>query len=186
MFLLIFFLNLKDVLLFKRYFLVESTKLNLKTMSQLNLKINQLNHLLTLNNNAEKVYLEALETTDNEELKQFFRARAFERSEFCRYLGAEIILMRGVPDYVDGTDSTDKIIWPDFKKILATNNARTLFSEINRIKSVCLTHYNSVLNNYDFPENLVNLLKKQRKTIGSSISFIRYKDALASQKLLMT
>ena len=94
--------------------------------------------------------------------------------------------MRGVPDYFDGTDSTDKIIWPDFKKILATNNARTLFSEINRIKSVCLTHYNSVLNNYDFPENLVNLLKKQRKTIGSSISFIRYKDALASQKLLMT
>lgn len=148
-------------------------------MKQQHQKVWQLNELLKINHIAEKSYLEALESTNNEELRRFFRARAFERSEFCRYLGAEIRMMGGIPDY---TDTNTKINWPDFKKILESKNARFLFNEINRVKSICLTHYNNVLNNYEFQESLVNLLKKQRKIIGRSISYMRYKDDLAKQQ----
>ncbi len=147
-------------------------------MKQQHQKIWQLNELLKINHVAEKSYLEALESTNDKELKQFFRARAFERSEFCRYLGAEIRMMGGIPDY---SDTNTKINWPDFKNILASKNARFLFNEINRVKSICLTHYNNVLNNYQFHESLAELLKKQRKIIGSSISYMRYKDDLANQ-----
>ena len=154
-------------------------------MTKLNQKINELNQLLIVNNNAEKAYLEALEITDNEELKQFVRARAFERSEFCRYLGAEIILLGGKPNYLEEADSKHKIKWPDFKKILANNNASHLFAEISRIKNICLTQYNTVLNNYDLPESLVNVLKNQRKIIGRSISFMRYRDGLNTKRITM-
>jgi uncharacterized protein (TIGR02284 family) len=163
----------------------ESTKLNFNVMSELSQKIRQLNQLLIINNNAEKAYLEALEIANDEGLKQFFRARAFERSEFCRYLGAEIRVLGGEPSYAGEVDSAHRINWPDFKGILATNNARKLFSEINRIKGLCLIHYNSVLNNYEFPESLVRLLKKQRKIIGSSISFIRYRDGVTAKRIAM-
>ncbi|TBM99025.1 DUF2383 domain-containing protein [Hyunsoonleella flava] len=146
-------------------------------MAQQNQNIWQLNELLKINHIAEKSYLEALEATSNEELKQFFRARAFERNEFCRYLGAEIRMMGGIPDY---SDTNTKINWPDFKKILASKNARFLFTEINRIKSICLTHYNNVLNSYEFHEGLVKLLKEQRKIIGRSIGYMRYKDGLSN------
>jgi uncharacterized protein (TIGR02284 family) len=77
----------------------ESTKLNFNVMSESSQKIRQLNQLLIINNNAEKAYLEALEIANDEGLKQFFRARAFERSEFCRYLGAEIRVLGGEPSY---------------------------------------------------------------------------------------
>lgn len=142
-------------------------------MVQLNLNIAKLNELLIINHNAEKSYLEALEATDNEELKQFFRARAFERSEFCRYIGAEIRMLGGIPDY---SDTNTKINWPDFKKILATKNAKLLFTEINRLKSLCLTIYNKTLNSSDFQENVKKLLETQKNIIGSSISYSRYMD----------
>lgn len=155
-------------------------------MNSLNEKIDQLNQLLILNNLTEKVYLEALEASDSEELKQFFRARAFERNEFCRYIGAEISMLGGKPEYKYRIDSSIKINWPDFKKILASNNPRALFSEMNRIKTVCIAKYNKVLNNCEFPENLVTLLKEQTRIIGNSISYMRYKDSLTNKNFAVS
>ena len=153
-------------------------------MVQLNEKIGQLNELLVINYKAERVYLEALESADSEELKQFFRARAFERNECSRYLGAEIILLGGTPNFSDETDSKTKIIWPDFKKIMASKNSLILFNEINRIKTLCLTHYNRVLNNFEFSESLQKLLEKQKQIIGTSISLMRYQDSLSNPQRL--
>ncbi len=147
-------------------------------MTQQKQNIDQLNALLAINYNAEKVYLEALDAADSQDLKQFFRARAFERNEFCRYLSAEIRLLGGVPDFADAVETKPKINWPDFKKIIATKNPRTLFHEINRLKSSCLTHYNRVLNNFEFQESLVAILEQQKQSIGASISLMRYKDGL--------
>ncbi|MBC3758186.1 DUF2383 domain-containing protein [Hyunsoonleella sp. SJ7] len=149
-------------------------------MVQQTQKIRQLNQLLVINHNAERAYLEALESAENEELKQFFRARAFERNEFCRYLGAEIRLLGGAPNFSDTIDSKTKINWPDFKKVLASKNPRALFNEINRLKSACVAQYNRVLNSFEFQESLANLLEKQKQIIGSSISLMRYKDGLTS------
>ncbi|MEW4925706.1 DUF2383 domain-containing protein [Algibacter sp. 2305UL17-15] len=150
-------------------------------MVQLNQKIDQLNELLVINYNAEKVYLEALESTEDEELKQFFRARAFERNEFSRYLGAEIRLLGGTPNFSDEVESQTKINWPDFKKVIASKNPRALFSEINRLKALCLTHYNRVINNFEFSEGLLRLLQRQMHVIGTSISLMRYQDGLSNQ-----
>lgn len=158
---------------------LKTTNSNIYIMVQLSQNIAKLNELLNINHNAEKSYLEALEAADSEELKQFFRARAFERSEFCRYLGAEIRMLGGIPNFTDTIDTDTKINWPDFKKVIAAKNPRTLFSEINRLKSLCLTHYSRVLNNFEFHESLVRLLEKQMQIIGSSISLMRYKDGLA-------
>lgn len=150
-------------------------------MVQLNEKIDQLNELLAINYNAERVYLEALESSDSEELKQFFRARAFQRNEFCRYLGAEIVLLGGTRNFANEIDVRTKINWPDFKKVIASKNPRNLFNEINRLKTICLTHYNRALNNFEFSDGLLQLLEKQKSIIGTSISFRRYQDALSNQ-----
>lgn len=144
-------------------------------MTQNNEAIEKLNQLLLINANTEKVYLEALDATTDEELKQFFRARAFERNEFCRYLGAEIRILGGTPSFSEELIDA-KIIWPDLKKTVATKNPKTLFTEINRLKTLCLTHYNKALSSVNFSSNLSNLLEKQKQTIGTSISLLRYND----------
>lgn len=144
-------------------------------MTQNKEKINKLNQLLILNANAESAYLEALEATADIELQKFFRARAFERNEFCRYLGAEIRVMGGKPNFYDEENYT-KINWPNLKKVLSTKNPKLLFAEINSLKALCVSQYNKVLSKVDFSKQTADLLEKQRQSIGSSISLLRYKD----------
>ncbi|MGC6431079.1 MAG: DUF2383 domain-containing protein [Jejuia sp.] len=148
-------------------------------MTQNKEKISKLNQLLVLNANAERAYLDALDATADEELQKFFRARAFERNEFCRYLGAEIRIMGGTPNFYDEEIDT-KINWPNLKKVLGANNPKSLFAEINSLKSLCVSQYNKVISGAEFTKPITDLLEKQKQSIGSSISLLRYKDNWSS------
>ena len=77
--------------------------------------ISQLNELLALNYYAEKIYLDALNEVKNDYLKHFCRAMAFERNEFCRFIGAEIIQKGGEPKYPDHIKHKSDILWSNFK-----------------------------------------------------------------------
>ncbi len=144
-------------------------------MTQKKEKISKLNQLLVLNANAEKAYLDALDATVDEELQKFFRARAFECNEFCRYLGAEIRIMGGTPNFFE-EDAESKISWPNLSKVMGSRNPKSLFAEINSLKALCVAQYNKVLAASDFSKHVTDLLEKQKQSIGSSISLLRYND----------
>ncbi len=149
-------------------------------MTELHKKIDPLNNLLVINYATERIYLDAFEATHDPELKHFFRARAFQRNEFCRFLAAEIRQSGGVPMLTDMAESNLKKSLPDLKKELASKNLRALFTEINKIKLSCLMHYNKVLNDLDLSKSIVDVLETQKKAISTSLSMMVRQDRLTA------
>lgn len=149
-------------------------------MTELHQKIDQLNNLLIINYATERVYLDAFEATTDPELKHFFKARAFQRNEFCRYLAAEIRVLGSAPMLTDMAESNLKKSLPDLRKVIASKNLRALFGEINKIKLSCLVHYNRALENLELSSSIVELLEKQKKAISSSLSMLARQDHLSA------
>ncbi|MFL1012525.1 PA2169 family four-helix-bundle protein [Flavisericum labens] len=138
-------------------------------MKNSNPTIAQLNELLAINYEAEKVYLHALNQVESEDLKHFFRARAFERSEFCRFLGAEIIQKGGQPEYLDQRKGGFDKLWVKFKQVVSKKDEYAIFDEVCKIKTWSVKKYNKVLKKFRFSENISQLLQNQRDTLERSM-----------------
>ncbi len=147
-------------------------------MKKSNPTIAQLNELLAINYEAEKMYLEALKQVESEDLKHFFRAMAFERNEFCRFLGAEIIQKGGKPEYSDQMRGGLSRLWSKFKKGISKKDENVLFNEVCRIKTWSLEKYNAILDRVKHSEGIAQLLKKQRDTLERSLHSIQIGDRL--------
>lgn len=147
-------------------------------MTQLHQKIDQLNNLLIINYATEKVYLDAFAAAQDIELKQFFKSRAFQRNEFCRFLAKEIRALGGTPMLTEAKEVKLKKQIPDLRKVLATKNATLLVTEIKSLKKSCLMYYNKVLSSFTFPNHMVELLEYQKRAISNSVNTLGVQDRL--------
>ncbi|WP_298530989.1 DUF2383 domain-containing protein [uncultured Algibacter sp.] len=154
-------------------------------MKNSKLIISQLNELLALNYYAEKIYLDALNEVKNDYLKHFCRAMAFERNEFCRYIGAEIIQQGGEPKYPDHIRHKSDILWSNFKYTVCVNDNKALVDELIRIKTWSIDKYEESLNKVDFPESIVNVLLKQKTVLEKSLISVKSNQDAFSQFLRM-
>ena len=135
--------------------------------------ISQLNELLALNYYAEKIYLDAFHEVQNDYLKHFCRAMAFERNEFCRFIGAEIIQQGGKPKYPEHIKHKSDILWSNFKYTICVNDNKALVDELIRIKTWSIDKYEESLNKVDFPEPITALLLKQKAVLEESLISVK-------------
>ncbi len=135
-------------------------------------KLQGLNKILIINDNAEKAYLDGFNASMNLDLKKLFRARAFQCSEFCSDLVIEIRHLGGNITYSSDLDL--RFETPDFKRIIRAGNYKLMLSEINRLNSVCLDYYERVLKDFKFDKTLQNLLVSHKQIIGNTIKLNRY------------
>ena len=135
--------------------------------------ISQLNELLALNYYAEKIYLDALNEVQNDYLKHFCRAMAFERNEFCRFIGAEIIQQGGTPKYPEHIKHKSDILWSNFKYTVCVNDNKALVDELIRIKTWSINKYEESLKKVDFPDSIANLLIKQKAILEKGLISVR-------------
>ncbi len=152
-------------------------------MKNSKLIISSLNDLLAINYYVEKIYLDALNEVEDEDLKHFCRAMAFERNEFCRYIGAEIIQQGGKPKYPDHIKHKSDILWSNFKYTICVNDNKALVEELIRIKTWSIDKYEDALKKVDFPEHIVELLIKQKTVLEKSLSSVQSNDETFNQFL---
>ncbi|WP_136480354.1 DUF2383 domain-containing protein [Cognatitamlana onchidii] len=144
-------------------------------MEKSKLIIAQLNELLAINYYVEKIYLDALNEVENDYLKHFCRAMAFERSEFCRFIGAEIIQQGGKPKYPEHIKHKSNLIWSNLKYIICVNDNKALVDELVRIKTWSIQKYEDVMSAVDFPSQLSELLNKQKSILEKSLRSVKSK-----------
>lgn len=149
-------------------------------MEKLNQKIRQLNQLLLINYQSERIYLKALESTNNLVFQQFFRARAFERNEFCRYLAAEIKQIGGLPNFNDDVKPTN-IKWPNLKKAILNKDSKALLNEIKRLKNICSSFYKKTIMECDLKGDILNVLQYQNHKIESFLTYSTITDLTSSE-----
>ncbi|TNJ45327.1 DUF2383 domain-containing protein [Tamlana fucoidanivorans] len=147
-------------------------------MKKAKLNTTPLNELLSINHYAEKLYLDALNEVEHEDLKHFFRAMAFERNEFCRFIGAEIIQLGGHPKYPSITKNDSNILSLNFKNNRLNNDYNDLVEQLIRIKTWSIDKYTEVLKQHRFSEELVQLLTNQKNILAGSLRAIKLKGVL--------
>ncbi|GAA4888863.1 hypothetical protein GCM10023311_11030 [Flaviramulus aquimarinus] len=148
-------------------------------MKKPNQIILKLNELLAINSDAEKIYLDALNQVEDEALKNFFRAMAFERNEFCRFLGAEILQEGGEPKYPEHKKHISVDLWSNNLTYIATiKDEYALLDEVCNIKSWSIKKYHEIIDKMKFPENTLQLLIKQRNTIENSLNNLKISESL--------
>lgn len=114
-------------------------------MKSLQKKLDKLNNLLIMNYEVEKIYLEALDLAMNDNLKAFFRERAFERNEFIRQLRQETAKFNRIPKEFGVLSDSYREILRNFKDLILSENEEDLFEEIYSLKDFNINMYNDLL-----------------------------------------
>lgn len=154
-------------------------------MKRSNLIISRLNELLAINHYVEKIYLDALHEVENDHLKHFCRAMAFERSEFCRFIGAEIIQQGGEPKYPDHIKHKSDLLRSNLNYIICVGDNKALLAELIRIKTWSIEKYEENLKQVQYPEHISELLNNQKALLVSSLKSVEVEGEAFNQYLRM-
>lgn len=135
--------------------------------------LGKLNNLLIVNYEVEKIYSEALDLATDDNLKAFFRERAFERNEFGRQLRGEMVKFGGKPKKINGLSSDFDRMWTNFKNYILLNNEYDLMEEVYKLKTKSIEKYNELLSEINLPLSTCKLLVKQRDSIYSNMNAMK-------------
>lgn len=144
--------------------------------------ITKANNLLMINYEAEKIYIDAYDIVDNDELKTFFRELAFERNEFVRALQRETIKLGGKTQSFEGLNKLSRayyIFWKNLRPLLKEDNTLELLDQICSIKAWSINNYNDLLQEFNLPLSFCKLLVEQRDLLHYKINSIKAKETLA-------
>jgi uncharacterized protein (TIGR02284 family) len=141
---------------------------------------NKLNELLIKNYDAEKGYLKAIDTIDNDRLKMFFKRRASERSEFAKELRTEILRYGELPENSGSFKGIMHRNWMSLKSLFSSNNEEAILEEAIRGEEASLEEYNEILKDKTLPPAIDSLLTKQKNAIQASINTEKVHEELVS------
>ncbi|WP_031428551.1 ferritin-like domain-containing protein [Flavimarina sp. Hel_I_48] len=129
-----------------------------------------LNDILEKNIDAQKGFNEAVENTDSITLKEYFRTRATERSEFVTEIKAE--LAHYGEKYKDSGSASASIHrgWMDFKSLFSSDDDESMLEECIRGEKKALKEYDEALEPGEVPTTTSKLLMKQREKIQQGLT----------------
>jgi uncharacterized protein (TIGR02284 family) len=137
--------------------------------------IDDLNLLLTRNNDAVVGYKNATEDVQDDDLRMFFHKQAGHRRDFGDRIKMEIEKMGG--EAVKGTSLTADFhrVWMDLKAFLGSNNEKAVLSEAMRGEKKALDNYNEVLEDEVISEHpeLKTFIEEQRNAVLEAIAKLR-------------
>jgi len=143
--------------------------------------VTKTNNLLMMSYEAEKIYTDASDIVNDDELKSFFRELAFERNEFARALKNETIILGEIPQSFEGLNKLSRayhIFWKNLRPLLKENDTLGLFEQICNIKEWSIDNYNNLLQELNLSLSLCRLLVEQRDLLQSKMNSIRANETL--------
>lgn len=141
---------------------------------------NNLNELLIKNYDAEKGYLNAAKNVESPTLKNFFKRRATERSEFAKEIRTEILRYGEEPKVSGSFKGSMHRNWMTLKSLFSTNDEEAILEEAIRGEETSLEEYEDILKDVTLPPSTNSILSKQKKAIQSAIKTEKVHEQLVS------
>lgn len=138
----------------------------------------KLNDLSLMNYQVGKTYEKAIKNVPDDALKDFFRKKGVERSNFGELLQREITKLEGNNEGSLMLDRRNHLIKMNFKNLLHFENEKELFTAVHKIMLLSIEKYNELLMEIHLPLSLCKLLIKERDYIQSSLGLIKRKEAV--------
>lgn len=138
--------------------------------------ISKLKQLMMINEEAEKIYLNAFSTVKSKSLKGFFRKRVIERKSHVKLLGNEIIRLNGSLGETKSTKTDFPQVHKYLKKMLLKNNENDLLEAVYFLEKRSIDKFNAVLSEPGLPLSTCKILIKQKDTIEASLYSIKRRE----------
>lgn len=133
-------------------------------------KFKKLNWLLAQSFEAEKVYYNASEDVQQVELKRFFNHESVNRNRFSYEISEQLVQadVEPVKEWVQkGNLERD---WRQEKKALTKNRPLKLLKKCKAQDEENLKLYNEIIEEKRLPKEVLQILKKQKKSIVESLT----------------
>ena len=133
-------------------------------------KFKKLNWLLAQSFEAEKVYYNASEDVQQVELKRFFNHESVNRNRFSYEISEQLVQaeVEPVKEWVQkGNLERD---WRQEKKALTKNRPLKLLKKCRTQDEENLKLYNEIIEEKRLPKEVLQILKKQKKSIEQSLA----------------
>ncbi|MBU2949933.1 PA2169 family four-helix-bundle protein [Tamlana agarivorans] len=139
-----------------------------------------LNALLIVNQEVERIYLELEGKVLDEDLKYFFKANSVKRKEFVEALKVEILKLGGSFDNEEVQASSSELskFWMKVRNVVLLNDSEEkIIKEVSEMQSLAINRYNELLRMLGLPLSVCKLLIKQRDIIQDA------KDAIVREEI---
>ncbi|WP_432411352.1 ferritin-like domain-containing protein [Rasiella sp. SM2506] len=141
--------------------------------------VNNLQELLEKNYDAEKGFTKAMKDAKNNNLKQYFKYQAAQRSQFANELTNEIINLNETPKESGSTTGTLHRAWIDIKTSLSGDKDEAVLEECIRGEKASVEEYEERLKENRFPTQIESTLSNQKTRIQNTLNKVRTLEDLA-------
>ncbi|WP_067147024.1 PA2169 family four-helix-bundle protein [Pseudotamlana agarivorans] len=141
--------------------------------------VNNLNSLLIMNAEVEKIYTELVDKVSDEDLKTFFSQQGMQRREFTNDLKAKIVSLGGSYENKGRVQSELYKFWMNIRNFVMFNKSEeSLMNEVRDMQGLTINKYNDLLRMLGLPLSICKLLIKQRDRIQDA------KDSIERHRLI--
>lgn len=140
---------------------------------------NNLQDLLVKNYDAEKGFTKAMTNANSENLKQFLKKQAVQRSRFATELTHELRNLNEEPKESGSVTGDIHRTWIDLKTAVVGNEDEAVLEECIRGEKASAEEYDEKLKKYNFPPQVSSVLQKQSSEIHQTLSRVKRLEDLA-------
>ena len=141
--------------------------------------VSLLNDLLTKNYDAENGYKEAADKIEHTSLKGYFEMQAQNRYDFGHEIKSLIAKYGGEP--IKGTSIVGDLhrTWIAIRDAF-TSGDKAIYDECIRGEEAFSTEYGEMLVDYNLPEDVKSLIRKQKDSVDKALVSLRAMDGFAA------
>lgn len=140
--------------------------------------VDALNDLLTKNYDAEKGYKEAAEKIEHTSLKGYFEKQSKNRYVFGHELKALITKYGGTPDKGTSVAGDLHRTWIAIRDAFSSGD-QNIYAECIRGEETFSEEYGEVLNDEILPEDVKEVVRKQKHSVDEALSTLRTMEGFA-------
>ncbi|SFC10010.1 PA2169 family four-helix-bundle protein [Zunongwangia sp. SCSIO 43204] len=133
---------------------------------------NALQELLEKNCDAEQVYKDGLNDTEDNLLKDFILTQAKQRARFAKELERELYQIDHLPAASGTLQGTLQRTWMDLKTIFSKNKDEIILEECLKGEKESAEEYERAIAQYNFSEDVLRVLNGQLDEINYTLTKI--------------
>lgn len=141
--------------------------------------VNNLQELLEKNYDAEKGFTKAMKDAKNNNLKEYFKYQAAQRSQFANELTNEIRSLNETPKESGSAAGTLHRAWIDIKSSLSGDKDEAVLEECIRGEKASVEEYETRLKENRFPSQIEGTLNNQKTRIQNTLNKVKTLEDLA-------
>lgn len=139
--------------------------------------VDNLQDLLKENYDAERIFKQGIENTDNLELKRFLQSQALQRNRFADELTDEIVSLNAKPSEKTTVGGDIHHAWVGLKNAFTSNNSETVLNEAISGEKTSLREYRDRLEKENFPPRIRQVIQRQCDEIDATLQRVKtFKD----------